>query len=1013
MANAKFVKTAAAVALGASVVTTAVAPGVASAATKYKVNSKGNLVLKSTGSLVKGWVEFGGKLYKNGKPAPAKKYKIMGTGASMKLYFGPTLKKGYKTANSKSLLFKDGKLLKGNKQTADRTRYYENGKLATGWDVVAADETKYIYKSGKLFKEQKTATRDGVLNYFENGKLAEGTKAFQDTLFTDGTVDEKDQVFKDVLYVGGKKAEGTVTFEDVVYVDGVKDTEKPEITAEDKTVEYGSEAVDVATLATVKDNSGEEIKAEAKISFDGKAVEKIDTKTPGVYTVTFTAKDKNGNEAEAKEVKVTVAEAAKAEVESVTAINGTQIKVTFNKSIDASTVIGTSDALKNITVAKVGSSAETGLKATLSDDKKSVTITSTGALNGEYNVAVTDAVKTTAGDKVEASTKLIKIEDKVAPTYVGFTKENASTFLFNFSEPINDLGSVVVKKADGTVLTTPNATVSKDGSTIKVVLGADVEAGKDITVSFAGQTDATTNVLETPFSVTIQKGAKDGVAPEVTSVTPVNTKKFEIKLSEEVQGFGLSNVTVNGGAVKSVTQDKADKTKYIVELNSAVSGLTTVAVTDAYADLSGEQGKAFSQIVNFAADTVKPTATAALSVNKDGNQVLTFTTSEDTTLAKTGTITLPAKAVKNYVTTSGDITLDATDLKAVEGSSTQYTVELSKVKFANNPLVKDTTYTVDLVADVFADVAGNKNEAKKDAFTFTRGADKDAAKPAVVSVSDNNLDSFTVDFGKTVELDNSTVVNKANYYVAGATIDSVTLDANNVATVKLVSGSNNYTGKRTVKVTGIKAANGNVMDDFTTTKSFNENVKPTVLSAKVDDVVKATAEVKAKNADVEVDNKKATASYTGTQNGTATFTYSESTSTWKQTSGDTFTGLTVSTAAQATPTDSEKAIVTTTNGVKAVAATTGKTTVKVTLSEEVKAVTTDYVVNVDGKKVEGVKATVTPTTANSKEVTIVIDKELTADDFAKGVTLTAADYELTDGAGNKADIPAAGIKVSL
>lgn len=1015
MANAKFVKTAAAVALGASVVTTAVAPGAASAATKYKVNSKGNLVLKSTGSLVKGWVEFGGKLYKNGKPAPAKKYKIMGTGASMKLYFGPALKKGYKTANSKSLLFKDGKLLKGNKQTADRTRYYENGKLATGWDVVAADETKYIYKSGKLFKEPKTATRDGVLNYFENGKLAEGTKAFKDTLFTDGTVDEKDQVFEDVLYVGGKKAEGTVTFEDVVYIDGVKDTEKPEITAEDKTVEYGSEAVDVATLATVKDNSGEEIKAEAKISFDGKAVEKIDTKTPGVYTVTFTAKDKNGNEAEAKEVKVTVAEAAKAEVESVTAINGTQIKVTFNKSIDASTVIGTSDTLKNITVAKVGSSAETGLKATLSDDKKSVTITSTGALNGEYNVAVTDAVKTTAGDKVEASTKLIKIEDKVAPTYVGFTKENASTFLFNFSEPINDLGSVVVKKADGTVLSTTDAKVTLDGSTIKLVLSPDVEAGKDITVSFAGQTDATTNVLETPFSVTIQKGAKDGVAPEVTSVTPVNTKKFEIKLSEEVQGFGLSNVTVNGGAVKSVTQDKADKTKYIVELNSAVSGLTTVAVTDAYADLSGEQGKAFSQIVNFAADTVKPTATAALSVNKDGNQVLTFTTSEDTTLAKTGTITLPAKAVKNYVTTSGDITLDATDLKAVEGSSTQYTVELSKVKFANNPLVKDTTYTVDLVADVFADVAGNKNEAKKDAFTFTRGADKDAAKPVLtddkVKVVDN--DTFTVEFGNAVELDNATVVNKANYYVAGATIESVTLGANGVATVELVSGSNNYTGKRTVKVTGIKAANGNVMDDFTTTKSFNENVKPTVLSAKVDDVVKATAEVKAKNADVAVDNKKATASYTGTQNGTATFTYFESTSTWTQTSGDTFTGLTVSTAAQATPTDGEEAIVTTTNGVKAAAATTGKTTVKVTLSEEVKALATDYVVNVDGKKVEGVKATVTPTTANSKEVTIVIDKELTADDFAKGVTLTAADYKLTDGAGNKADIPAAGIKVSL
>lgn len=697
------------------------------------------------------------------------------------------------------------------------------------------------------------------------------------------------------------------------------------------------------------------------------------------------------------------------------AINGTQLKVTFNKSIDASTVIGTSNALQNITVAKVGATASTGLKAALSDDKKSLTITSSSALNGEYNVSVSDSVKTTAGDKVEASTKLIKVEDKVAPTYVGFTKENASTFLFNFSEPINDLGSVVVKKADGTVLTTPNATVSKDGSTIKVVLGADVEAGKDITVSFAGQTDAATNVLETPFSVTIQKGAKDGVAPEVTSVTPVNAKKFEIKLSEEVQGFGLSNVTVNGGAVKSVTPDKTDKTKYIVELNSAVSGLTTVAVTDAYADLSGEPGKKFSQIVNFAVDTVKPTATAALSVNKDGNQVLTFTTSEDTTLAKTGAITLPAKAVKNYVTTSGNITLDAADLKAVEGSSTQYTVELSKVKFKDSALVKDTTYTVDLAADVFADVAGNTNEAKKDAFTFTRGSDKDAAKPVLtddkVKVVDN--DTFTVDFGKAVELDNATVVNKANYYVAGATIDSVTLDANNVATVKLVSGSNNYTGKRTVKVAGIKAANGNVMDDFTTTKSFNENVKPTVLSAKVDSVVKATAEVLEVKSTVKSNVETAVATYDGTENGTFNYTYK--TGTWVADAGQTIPdGLTVTVAKSGTPDEDAKAVITLSGGVKGSAKTPGKTTVKVTLSEEVKvAAGAEYKVFVGGKEVTGVVAKATENATASNTVTVTIEKELTSTELTDGVTLVAADYKLTDAAGNKADIATTGIKVTL
>lgn len=370
------------------------------------------------------------------------------------------------------------------------------------------------------------------------------------------------------------------------------------------------------------------------------------------------------------------------------------------------------------------------------------------------------------------------------------------------------------------------------------MLPSTVSAGKDIVVSFTGLTDFGANILETPFSVSIQKGEKDGVAPVVTSITPINAKKFEIKFSEEVQEFDKTDLNLAGSnsSIKSVTKDKNDKTKYIVELNSAVSGLVTITIPDkSYSDLSGEVGKAFSQVLNFVADTVKPTVTSTVSMDKNDKQVLTLTTSEETSLIASGTITLPAKAVKNYVTTTGNIKFAASDLTPVSGSSTQYTIPLSKVKFEDKALEKDTTYTLDLVENIFADVANNKNDAKKSAFTFTRGEDKDNSKPSLtdnqVKVIDN--DTFTVDFGTEMALDNSTIVNKNNYFVAGATIDSVTLNANGVATVKLVSGSNNYTGNRTVKIKGIKALNGNTMDDFSTIKLFNENVKPTLISAKI------------------------------------------------------------------------------------------------------------------------------------------------------------------------------------
>ncbi|MGN5455270.1 MAG: hypothetical protein ACI4XN_04725, partial [Candidatus Kurthia intestinigallinarum] len=92
MGKHKIIKSAAAVALTASVVATAAAPGASAAS--YKTNAKDQLVHTSTGKLVKGWKVFGGKLYKNGKLAPAKKYKIIGTGAAQKLFYGPTLKKG-------------------------------------------------------------------------------------------------------------------------------------------------------------------------------------------------------------------------------------------------------------------------------------------------------------------------------------------------------------------------------------------------------------------------------------------------------------------------------------------------------------------------------------------------------------------------------------------------------------------------------------------------------------------------------------------------------------------------------------------------------------------------------------------------------------------------------------------------------------------------------------------------------------------------------------------------------
>ncbi|WP_102693029.1 hypothetical protein [Rummeliibacillus pycnus] len=844
MLQYKLAKTATALVLGASVLTTSVvhSGAEASAKTTYKVTKNGILVNAKTNKFIKGYKSFNG------------------------------------------VLFKDGKSFTGiyNK------RYYKIGVKATG-----------TYKGAyyvKGVKKVTTGTYAGA--YYVKGIKKVATGTYAGAYYVKGIKKVTTGTYENAYYVKGKKVVDTGLYKDKFYKDGVLNV---------GLALFNEKYYFDADLAndTYLDNGVEK-------AFEGGLV-------------------------------------VGPKVKSLETVNAKQIKITFNRSIDASTIIGEANRLKNITVTKVGSSTLTDLTAEVSADKKSVIITaSSGTIfSGSYAVEVTDQVETTTKEKFAANTQIVRVDDKTAPTYVDFTKQNASTFVFNFSEPINDLGLIVLKYTDGSSIQVPADNITIEGSSIKIVLPSTVTAGKDIKVAFTGLTDYATNILETPFSVTIQKGEKDGVAPGVTSVTPINAKKFTIKFSEGVQEFDKTDLAISGSnaSIKTITQDKTDKTKYMVELNSAVSGLVNVSIADkSYTDLSGEAGKAFNQIINFVADTVKPTVTASLSMDKDDKQVLTLTTSEDTTLVASGTIILPAKAVKNYVTATGNIKFEAADLTPVPGSSTQYTIALSKLKFEDKALEKDTTYTVDLIANVFADVADNQNTAKKSAFSFTRGEDKDNAKPVItdkqVTVVDN--DTFTVDFGTDVAMDNSTIVHKDNYYVAGAIVDSVTLNANGVATVKLVSGSNNYSGNRTVKIKGIKALNGNTMDDFVTTKSFNENVKPTISSAKVSKIVKATP------AD---SNNPANPGST-----TVIVTFSEA--------------------------------------------------VKVNND-------TTYKLTIGGKEVTGTVASVSKTTTANKEVTLTINKELTTTDFTSGVILTSDDYQIVDEANNKADIADNGIVVTL
>lgn len=218
MKNFKLVKTTAALALGASVVTAAVVPGAtdASAASKYKV-SHGKLVNAKTGKVVKGYVVFKSKLYHNGKLRQG--YKTVGTGKSIKLYFNGSLKKGYKTARNNKLLFQNGSLKKGWKTAGAGERLYKNGFLSKGYEVYGdLDKSPSLYYNGYLKSGYKTANNASLLFY--NGKLKAGLKDAKGgtVLYDNGRLSKGLVEFKEKFYNDGKLANGEI--DGVVYKDG-------------------------------------------------------------------------------------------------------------------------------------------------------------------------------------------------------------------------------------------------------------------------------------------------------------------------------------------------------------------------------------------------------------------------------------------------------------------------------------------------------------------------------------------------------------------------------------------------------------------------------------------------------------------------------------------------------------------------------------------------------------------------------------------------------------------------
>jgi len=846
MGKHKIIKSAAAVALTASVVATA-APGASAAS--YKTNAKDQLVHTSTGKLVKGWKVFGGKLYKNGKLAPAKKYKIIGTGAAQKLFYGPTLKKGYKTANSKTLLFKDGKLTDGWKQAGKNERLYKNGKLDKGYTVYTNVEgDKFLYQNGYLKKGQKTANRGGETLLFVDGKLAKGYVLHEasKTLFNNGKVAEGLVKYPETdgkFYNDGKLANGEINGAE--YKDGVL------------------VAKDIASVKAINDTT-----VEVTFKKDQKDVKASDFKIEGLEVKN--AATKQGDD------KIVILTTSKQEAgKEYTLVYKEADTKTFTAKSD---VIPTAISANKITDYQTSQQAVIGQQVTV----KSVVTVAEGQTKAGIPVTfnISSNYSKFGEDKV---VEVLTDENGVASyTYTQYKADDYEDTVIAYptgKPELRTTSTVYWKTSDAKILkvtdVTTDSKVANNGKKVYKVTGG--EAGDTVNVTFAENyevtadkvdykakvVDATTGNTTSPYQ--IKNGNQSGttitlnnkgegeftVSGENTSVTPVvfedyspanrlNVDERQATASKvtfsNIQTIGLTNVAqgqqYSAAAKTTISTNDALAENFGGRTYTATltdkNGKTAPAGTKVYVTFDDANNSATNKAALFVFDKDGKAATTQPAA-ADGTKVYLLETDKDGKV----TYSVASNTANNYATpvvyveNGSKAGLDPQDTQA-KGEITYFgdaKVATAKLTFSKNGKEVTKAKAGETVDVEFQTVDQNG---------FPYAPTTDGGKVTLdFSTTFGNLDlsNLTLNVGgKEIKLGNTNNSVEATLSAKGDVIFSLKSDNESTvditatttkAGVGLVKGSIAFEGKSTGLVTtDIVAAVNNALDTDTIKKAL-------------------------------------------------------------------------------------------------------------------------------------------------------------------------------------------------
>ncbi len=546
-------------------------------------------------------------------------------------------------------------------------------------------------------------------------------------------------------------------------------------------------------------------------------------------------------------------------VQKVVLSDATKLTVTFDRAIDASTVIGSNSRLLDSVVlaakidSKGNSAAALGtLTGTLSSDGKTLVIQSTNAFNGTYGIILSSSIKTTDGIALNSYNENLVLNDTGKPQYVNWTTNATGLIVsLNFNEAMDFTNLLVTDAkmitsghtADASTInilnTEANYVKSKDGKSLTIDLSyiTTNDQNKMFSVNLSGIKDLSGNTpASIPLAVFFQTDTSSKPQAQLVSLLRTGYNTLTATFTRDIQTAGFATLS-NGDWLQGIIDtDDAKKVNYTISSTSALlTGAQTVLLEgwDSYNVTSSSSAyTSTSRPVNFTVDKVIPVFTKSVleMVTEKGidTHILTLTYNKDVTVV-TDTGSLVAKMVN---TANGEI---SSRLLYYTATSKNNQVML----ILNNDQINESgVYTITIPAGFVRDAYNNLNAATS--IQVKRDASVSSALPAPKSIvqSIENPSIIYVYFDK--KLDLSTAQNISNYSIigTGTTIIGAELTENTVsgATVRLTlqTGSLKATTLYPITITGITGYEStySAMEKYQTTILLYENKAPILVSTK-------------------------------------------------------------------------------------------------------------------------------------------------------------------------------------